>query len=506
MDLIREGDFPLKVLSDIIYYQAKEEPNKVAVIDKNKSYTYKEIFEISWGVSSKLKSINSEVKSIAILSDRSVHYIIAYFATLMAGAMIVPIDKNLTDKEIKETLLYCDVDIIISDNSQLDYSAHVTSNHLFVLQESNFEQYKVEYAEYNVLNNEDETAILLHTSGSVGNPKRVMLTHKGILSNASAHVLHLDIKPEDRALVLLPMHFGYCNTAQIISHFLLGSTLIIMDGIFTPHRLFRMIDKYDVTVFTAVPSMLLQIKDFVHYIKYKRSTVRQITYGGAPFPYEKVQDIKNIFPNANLCETYGLTEAGPRLTAVKPTSIKTTLNSVGTAIPGVEIRIIDEFGKEVNTGKVGQIIAKSPGLMKGYYKNKHKTDEVLKNNWLHTGDLGYLNTEGELFIIGRLKNIIIRAGVNIYPEEIESHMLTYDGIEAIYVHGVSHHIYGEIPCAKIVLNNKNITVEDLIDYAQKRLAKYKIPIFEIVDSLPKTYNNKIKRLNNGVINNETVIK
>lgn len=85
-------------------------------------------------------------------------------------------------------------------------------------------------------------------------------------------------------------------------------------------------------------------------------------------------------------------------------------------------------------------------------------------------------------------------------------MLTYDGVEAIYVHGVSHHIYGEIPCAKIVLNNKNITVEDLIDYAQKRLAKYKIPIFEIVDSLPKTYNNKIKRLNNGVINNETVIK
>ena len=199
-------------------------------------------------MSRKLKSINSEVKSIAILSDRSVHYIIAYFATLMAGAMIVPIDKNLTDKEIKETLIYCDVDIIISDNSQLDYSAHVTSNHLFVLQESNFEQYKVEYPEYNVLNNEDETAILLHTSGSVGNPKRVMLTHKGILSNASAHVLHLDIKSEDRALVLLPMHFGYCNTAQIISHFLLGSTLIIMDGIFTPHRLFRMIDKYDVTV------------------------------------------------------------------------------------------------------------------------------------------------------------------------------------------------------------------------------------------------------------------
>ncbi|MDM5436495.1 class I adenylate-forming enzyme family protein [Bacillus hominis] len=503
MDLIRQNEYQLKVLSDILYYQAKEQPNKVAIIDKDHLYTYKEIFSLSLGLSKQLQKIKPDVKSIGVLCDRSVHYVIAYFATLMAEAMVVPIDKNLTLKEINKTLEYCDSEILIIDDPSLDINTINEGVKVILLKEEDFITYQGEISEYNIVTSTDDTAVLLHTSGSVGNPKRVMLTHKGIISNASSHVLHLELKPEDRALVLLPMHFGYCNTAQMISHLLLGSTLVIMNGIFTPHKLLKLIEKYDITVFTAVPAMLLQIKDFKNYKKYSRSTIRQITYGGAPFPYEKIKDLKSIFPNVNLCETYGLTEAGPRVTAVRPLQTN-AIGSVGTAIPGVEIRILCESGEDAKIGEVGQIVVKSPGVMKGYYKRPMETEEILKDTWLYTGDLGYLTKNNELFLAGRLKNVIIRAGVNIYPEEIESYMLNHDAVKAIFVYGVNHPVYGEIPYAKVVVDNPDVTVEDLKNFSQEGLAKYKIPTFEVVDMLPKTYNNKVKRINSGVVNDESI--
>ncbi|UOE58268.1 acyl--CoA ligase [Priestia filamentosa] len=503
MDLVRNHNQEGLTISDILYKQAQEQPNKLAVIHKDKSYTYRELFCMALRLSKEIKENYNDAEKIGIVLDRSIHYIVSYFAVLMNNSVIVPIDPNLTLNEVRNTIDYCEVGLIISDSNFSFSDKDLNDINLLILDDSNLEYFEDMQENYNSTLCNNDVAVLLHTSGSTSNPKRVMLTHQSLISNAKSHALHLELTEKDRVLIILPMHFGYCNTAQIICHFLLGGTLVIMEGVFLPHKLFKLIDQYEITVFTAVPSMLLSLKDYNHFKKYNLSTLRQITYGGAPFPSERLEAIKKLFPNVSLLETYGLTEAGPRITAVSPSFKNPSIDSVGIPIPGVEVEIMLRTGEIADKDEIGEVIVRSEGMMKGYFKNPMETKKVIKNGWLYTGDLGYKSKTGELFIVGRIKNVIIRAGINIYPEEIETYMLKHEKVQSILVYGENSDIYGEVPKAKVVVTGGNVTVKELVEFAHDGLTKYKIPDFEIVTELPRTYNNKINRnkLKSGVVSN-----
>ncbi len=492
MDLVNNLHCNCKYLGDILYIQAFNQPKKTAVIYKEQEYSYQKLYQMALGLSNRITSLIPNPKSIGILINRSIEYLIAYFAITISGAMIVPIDPNLTDEEIKSTLEYCQAELLLYDASKDLISLNIPS---ILITDNEFENY-VEYSRGTVYTSKwsdnSDVALLLHTSGSIDNPKRVMLTHRNIICNARSHAKHMRLLPQHRVFIALPMHFGYCNTAQIITHLLLGGTLIILDGIFSPHRFFKILDKYKFHVFTGVPTMLIQLVNFNHAAKYVTSSLLQITFGGAPCPIKKLLDFKFKFPHVFLCQTYGQTEAGPRVTGVLPEP-DANLQSVGTAIPDVQIRIEDEDGNILENQEVGQIVVKSPGVMKGYFRRQEETDKVLKNGWLYTGDLGYLNHKGELFIVGRLKNIIIRAGVNIYPEEIETYLMRHPKVKEVLVFGVNHADLGEVPHAKVIRAGHTLTLEELQQYAISGLAKAKIPIIHFVDELPRTYNKKIKR-------------
>lgn len=240
--------------------------------------------------------------------------------------------------------------------------------------------------------------------------------------------------------------------------------------------------------------MLLQLQSFTHREKYDTSSLRLVCFGGAPFPVEHLEQLMTEYPHVALCQTYGQTEAGPRVTGVKPADAPRWPGSIGTPIPGVTVRLLTDEGRLVEPGEVGEIVVQSLGVMKGYFGAPEETTAVIRDGWLYTGDLGRQGPEGEFYIVGRKKNFIIRGGINIYPEEIESVLLQHPAVKTVLVHGVPHPMLGEVPRACVVLaEGTKTTPADLRSFASERLAAYKLPEIERVKELPRTYNGKVLR-------------
>ena len=340
---------------------------------------------------------------------------------------------------------------------------------------------------------EDDVAIMLHTSGTTSNPKRVMLTHKNLINNVESNIASLNLSSIDKVLIALPMYFGYCNTAQFLTHLYLGASMVILDSVFLPKQFFQIVEREKITNFTGVPSMLLMLLDYRYADKYDFKFLRYMCFGGGKMPVEKLKELIEKYPSIGFVQTYGQTECSPRVTAILPQDALRKVGSVGKPIPNVEVQVFDENDNPLLQNEIGEIVVKGNNTMKGYYKQPEITRETIRSEWLHTGDLGYFDDEGFLYLTGRIKNIIISGGINIYPEEIEQLLLQHDCIEDVCVIGEEHQRMGEMPVAKVVLK-ADITAAELKQYCSQNLTDYIVPIrFDFVESLPKTYNGKIKR-------------
>ena len=210
-------------------------------------------------------------------------------------------------------------------------------------------------------------------------------------------------------------------------------------------------------------------------------------------PNDKLIELVNRYKSVRFIQTYGLTEASPRLTTLQHEDIFLKKGSVGKAIPGVNIKIVNEKNVEVDPGELGEIVVQGKNVMKGYYRQDNITKQIIIDNWLHTGDYGYLDKDEYLFIVGRKKNIIISGGINIYPEEIEDILLNHENVKEVCITSEEDDLLGEVPIAHIVVFDEKKKV-DFRKYCMERISEYKIPRrFEIVDKIEKTYNGKILR-------------
>ena len=211
-------------------------------------------------------------------------------------------------------------------------------------------------------------------------------------------------------------------------------------------------------------------------------------------PVEKLKELIIKFNTVGFVQTYGQTEASPRTTALLPEDSLYKIGSVGKTIPNVKVKIINEAGNDVNANEIGEIIIQGKNVMKGYYKQDIITNETIVDKWLHTGDLGYMDNEGYLYLTGRKRNMIISGGINIYPEEIEEVLMQHPNIRDVCVVSEEHTLLGEVPIAKVVLKHNLNSASNLREFCSAKLANYKIPVrFEIVNELSKTYNGKIRR-------------
>lgn len=335
---------------------------------------------------------------------------------------------------------------------------------------------------------------MLQTSGTTNNPKKVMLTHKNIISNIISHSESVGLTEKDKVLISLPMFFGYCNTSQFLTHMYLGGTLHILGNFFQPHQVLKVLEEEKISSYTAVPSMLLMLlKNKSRLSNYRLPHLKYIFFGGGIMPIKELKKLMDKFPHVQFIQTYGQTESSPRVTALLGEDSKKKVGSVGKPIPNVEIKIVDEYGRQLKSGQVGEIIVRGDNVMKGYYKSKEATTQAIIDGYLYTGDLGYIDEDGYLFLKGRKKSLIISGGINIYPEEIEEKLLTHPNIINVVITGKTDKIYGEIPVAFIEKKGQ-ITKEDVIKYCEKFFSSYKIPKeVTFVQTLERTYNGKNKR-------------
>lgn len=491
------------LIEELLYRQ--RENNIIAIKYGNNMITYADWHKRAMQISRTFLSIEIDNSvNFSLFLPNSINYAVAYFAVLYCKKIIVPIGIQAKEPEIVSILDYCEVDMIITDSAHLEFIQRVLKNHRYKIHVydidsdvlysgDNNKEYipKTSHSDQDEM--EENVAIMLHTSGTTSNPKRVMLTHRNLISNVESNIQSLNLSQQDKVLIALPMLFGYCNTAQFLTHLYLGASIVILDSMFLPKQFFRIIEKEKITNFTGVPSMILMLLDYRYSSRYNFSSLRYICFGGGKMPIKKLKMLIEKFPDVGFVQTYGQTECSTRVTALLPEYALSKVGSVGTPIPNVFIRILDEEGIALPQNKIGEIVVQGKNTMKGYYKQPKITRQTICNGWIHTGDLGYIDDDGFLYLTGRIKNIIISGGINIYPEEIEQILLQYKNIDDVCVIGEEHDLMGELPVAKIVLKGV-IQMEDLKRYCSDMLASYKVPVrFDIVDELPKTYNGKTKR-------------
>ena len=341
---------------------------------------------------------------------------------------------------------------------------------------------------------DDDTAVLLYTSGTTGRPKGVMLSHKNLHANAiNGKNTMAEAERGEVSLSTLPLSHSYGLGLLVAGYVSERQGRAVLLRWFDLEEVFRSIEKYRVAGMAGVPTMFLYMLHYPDADKYDTSSVEYWLVGAAPMPQEKLVEFEKKF-GGEMYVAYGLTEASPGVAAQRE-SIPRKPGSVGTAMVGVEVKIFDENDHELPPGTVGEIVARGGNVMKGYYKMPDETEQTLRGDWLHTGDMGYLDEDGHLYIVERKKDLIIRGGFNIYPKDIEEVLYEHPAIAEAAVVGAQDELMGEEVVAFVTLKpNCRTTAEELINHCRSNLAKYKCPRkIEFLDAMPKNPIGKIRK-------------
>ncbi len=338
---------------------------------------------------------------------------------------------------------------------------------------------------------EDDIACILYTAGTTGRPKGVLLTHRNCVWGAINIALDVDLRPEYRVLLVFPLYHAAAFII-LIGNLFLGCTNITMRS-FDPRRVMELIGEERISRMTFPPTVWNFIMQLPDLDKYDTGSVRSISSGAESMPLETKKGLLRLFPNAALGETYGMTESAATITTLKPEYVLDRMSSVGRPFANVEIRLVDDHDHDVATGEVGEILARGPNIMAGYYREPEATAETLKGGWLHTGDLGRLDKEGFLYIVDRKKDMIITGGENIFPREIEEVLYTHPKILEAAVIGLPDTDWGEKVHAVVApKEGETLTAQEVIDYCKTHIASFKKPkSVEFVDKLPRSPAGKV---------------
>ncbi len=340
---------------------------------------------------------------------------------------------------------------------------------------------------------ENDCAVVIYTSGTTGRPKGAMLSHRNLTRNVEQTRARLHFTDADRFLTLLPLFHAFAATVCMNVCLAAGSASLLMES-FAPARVLEGIRRHGITIFPAVPAMfnaLLMVakgpQDLV--------PVRFFVSGGAPLPVATLEALESKF-GIPVLEGDGPTECSP-VTSVNPIEGPRKAGSVGTAVPGVEIAIVDDDDRPLPVDAIGEIVVRGDNVMLGYLNQPEATAEAMKNGWYHTGDLGKIDADGYVYIVDRKKDMVITSGLNVYPREVEEALYTHPAVQDAAVIGVPDAMRGEAVVAVVVRKPEaEVTDRDLLRHCREVLANYKVPqrvIFR--DALPRGGTGKVlKRL------------
>ncbi len=492
---------------------------KEAVYDGSRRLNYRELDKESTAIATELKKLGIEKGDHIAVSLPNWHeFIVAIFAIAKVGAVVVPFNTRyqnfeteyiLNNSKAKAAFFTTELD----GTNQWDtfHNVYKQGNylqHLITVRSESSEGISYDNLLKSGLNskenknslpevNPEDVAIIMYTSGTTGNPKGAMLTHKNITFNATRSGEMLECTSDDVFLIQVPMFHIFGMSPGVICAVSFGAKIVLTQK-FKAEDALQIVEQEKITVHHGVPTMFILELNHPNLEKYDLTSLRTGIIAAAPVPSEVIGKIRDKM-HCEVLTSFGMTETSPSLTFCKfDDDDITKAETVGRAMPGVELKLIDpETGIEVKTGEVGEITAKSPGVMKGYFEMPEKTKEVLTDDgWYRTGDLGTMDEKGNVRIVGRKKDLIIRGGYNIYPREIEEHFYKLDDVLEVSIVGLPDTVLGEVSCAAVtVKENSKLTKEDLKTFIKDKVADFKVPdIITIVSALPMTASGKISKV------------
>ncbi len=338
----------------------------------------------------------------------------------------------------------------------------------------------------------DDLALLIYTSGSTGRPKGVMLDHANAEAMSGTMAQHLGLTHEDHCMLVLPLFHVNAIMVSALAIIRSGGQLSVV-GHFSAGRFFDDVERLRPTYFSAVPTIYAVLASLPEDVEPDTSSLRFVICGAAPVSQELLEKSQERF-GFRMVEGYGLTE-GTCASACNPVEGTRKLGTVGPALPGQEIRVVDAEGNPVPTGEVGEVLISGPTVMRGYLNKPEATEQTVVDGWLRTGDVGRLDEDGYLSIVDRVKDMIIRGGENIYPKEIEAVLAGFEGVLEAAVVGRPDEMLGEVPLAYVsVYPDAEVTEEQLLDHCRRHLTRVKVPErIHVVDVLPKNPVGKIDK-------------
>jgi acyl-CoA synthetase (AMP-forming)/AMP-acid ligase II len=456
---------------------------------------------------------------VGMLSVNCPQYIETYFAAAKTGAIFVPLNFRAKIDELEYMLSASETKILFVGERYLDMASELIERlpglDRCISVDRPFEN-MLYYDDLAGSGAEDEffseiedsdVTILMFTSGTTGRPKAVPLTHESFGSYILDNVTPADPEVEEKNILTVPL-FHVAGIQGMLAGVYGGRTLILMRQ-FEVHEWLETVQKERINRAMLVPTMLKKVIDYEDFAKYDLSSLEVITYGAASMPFPVIKKAIELMPKVSFINAFGQTETGSTITMLGPEDhkiegtdeekekkLKRLANSIGKPLPDVEIGIIDEQGNLLPPNKIGEIVAKGPRVMQGYWKDEEKTALAFtKDGWLKTSDQGWIDEEGYLYRTGRADDVIIRGGENISPIEVEETISVHPKVEEVAVIGIADEEWGQEPYAVVVLKQgEKATAEEIIEFCRDKLASFKRPLKVIfVDELPRTAIGKLQR-------------
>ena len=338
----------------------------------------------------------------------------------------------------------------------------------------------------------EDLAVIIYTSGTTGQPKGAMLTHNNLMLNAILSADLVGTSSSDTQLIVLPLFHIFAMTVLMNAGIYRGAHSILLPR-FEADTAIGLMRKHKVTVFAGVPTMFWGLNGYqeVSQIDEVSQQLRIAVSGGASLPEQVLTDFEAKY-GVTILEGYGMSEGSP-VVSFNHGKKDRKVGSIGTPVWGVQVKLVDDDGKEVPVGEKGELCYKGHNVMKGYYNKPEATAKTIQDGWLHSGDVAVKDEEGYFFIVDRTKDMIIRGGLNVYPREVEEVMIKHEAVSLVAVIGIQDHEYGEEIQACVVLNEGATCTEDeLREWTKERIAAYKYPRrIDFVDSLPMSATGKI---------------
>jgi acyl-CoA synthetase (AMP-forming)/AMP-acid ligase II len=454
---------------------------------------------------------------IGMLQVNCSQYVETYFAAAKVGAIFVPLNFRAKSEELSYMITHAGIKVLFVGKKYLTMTARLLDQlpgvELYICLDPVKGQ-RLYYEDllstsssddFSLKIDEEEVSILMYTSGTTGRPKGVPLRHSGFVSYILENVTPADPDIEERNLLTVPL-YHVAGIQAMLAAVYGGRTLVLMRQ-FKTEKWLQMVQEEKVTRAMLVPTMLKWVIEHPDFRNYDLSSLKVVTYGAASMPSEVIKKAIALLPGVQFINAFGQTETASTITVLGPEDhiiegseeekqkkLYRLSCSIGRPLPDVEVRIVDEEGNALPPCQIGEILARGRRVMAGYWQDTEKTQKAITpDGWLHTGDQGWMDEEGYIYLSGRCDDLIIRAGENISPEEVEDTLCCFSKVDEAACIGVPDSEWGERPRAIVVLKpGESATEEEIIQYCRDKLAGFKRPRSVVfVDCLPRNSMGKV---------------